>query len=49
MTPMPIEQALSDARFAGLKRELAPQASFDSIALCHTEHEIAEIRHRANP
>jgi acetoin utilization deacetylase AcuC-like enzyme len=42
-----IEQALSAEKFPELKRELAPQASFDAIALCHSEHEIAEIRHRA--
>ena len=42
-----IERALSGDRFAGLKREAAPKATFDSIALCHAEHVIAEIRHIA--
>jgi acetoin utilization deacetylase AcuC-like enzyme len=42
-----IEQVLGQERFQYLVRELAPRASFETIALCHSEHEIAEIRHRA--
>jgi acetoin utilization deacetylase AcuC-like enzyme len=42
-----IEHVLGGERFQFLQRELAPEASFDSVALCHSEHEIAEIRHRA--
>jgi acetoin utilization deacetylase AcuC-like enzyme len=42
-----IEQVLGHERFQFLSRDLAPRASFETIALCHSEHEIAEIRHRA--
>jgi acetoin utilization deacetylase AcuC-like enzyme len=42
-----IEQVLGQERFQFLTRDLAPRASFETIALCHSEHEIAEIRHRA--
>ncbi len=42
-----IEQVLGQERFQFLSRELAPRAEFETIALCHSEHEIAEIRHRA--
>jgi acetoin utilization deacetylase AcuC-like enzyme len=42
-----IEQVLGQERFQFLSRDLAPCASFETIALCHSEHEIAEIRHRA--
>ena len=42
-----IEQVLGQERFQFLSRDLAPRASFETIALCHSEHEIAEIRHRA--
>jgi len=42
-----IEQVLGQERFQFLSREQAPRAAFDTIALCHSEHEIAEIRHRA--
>jgi acetoin utilization deacetylase AcuC-like enzyme len=42
-----INHVLSEQRFSNLRRELAPSASFETIALCHTEHEISEIRHLA--
>ena len=42
-----IEQVLGQERFQFLSREQAPRASFETIALCHSEHEIAEIQHRA--
>jgi acetoin utilization deacetylase AcuC-like enzyme len=42
-----IDAVLSEARFQPLQRALAPEASFDAIALCHSEHEIGEIRHMA--
>jgi acetoin utilization deacetylase AcuC-like enzyme len=42
-----IEEVLAAERFQYLTRELAPQGSFDSVALCHSEHEISEIRHLA--
>jgi acetoin utilization deacetylase AcuC-like enzyme len=42
-----IEQVLGQERFQFLTRDQAPRASFETIALCHSEHEIAEIRHRA--
>src|SRR5579871_746428 len=42
-----IEQVLGHERFQFLSRDLAPRAEFETIALCHSEHEIAEIRHRA--
>jgi len=42
-----IEQVLGEERFQFLSRDLAPRASFETIALCHSEHEIAEIQHRA--
>jgi acetoin utilization deacetylase AcuC-like enzyme len=42
-----IEQVLGQERFQFMSRDLAPRASFETIALCHSEHEIAEIRHRA--
>lgn len=42
-----IDKVLGADRFAELTRTLAPEATFDMVALCHSEHEIAEIRHRA--
>jgi acetoin utilization deacetylase AcuC-like enzyme len=42
-----IDKALGGERFASLTRALAPEASFDMVALCHSELEIGEIRHRA--
>jgi acetoin utilization deacetylase AcuC-like enzyme len=42
-----IERTLDKERFQFLQRDLAPLASYETIALCHTEHEIAELRHRA--
>lgn len=42
-----INEVLTTERFQTLARDLAPEASFDTIALCHSEHEIEEIRHRA--
>jgi acetoin utilization deacetylase AcuC-like enzyme len=42
-----IDKVLGAERFGGLTRTLAPEATFDMVALCHSEHEIAEIRHRA--
>ena len=42
-----IEQVLNGERFQFLQRELAPEASLDDVALCHSEHEIGEIRHLA--
>jgi acetoin utilization deacetylase AcuC-like enzyme len=42
-----IDKVLGTERFAPLQRVLAPEATFDMVALCHSEHEIGEIRHRA--
>ncbi|MDQ8731986.1 histone deacetylase family protein [Bradyrhizobium sp. LHD-71] len=42
-----IDQVLNGERFQFLQRDLAPEASFDTIALCHSEYEIGEIRHLA--
>ncbi|MEZ5763376.1 MAG: histone deacetylase family protein [Xanthobacteraceae bacterium] len=42
-----IERALGGERFAALTRAEAPEVSLDTAALCHSEYEIAEIRHRA--
>ncbi len=42
-----IEQVLGQERFQFLRRDLAPRAELETIALCHSEHEIAEIHHRA--
>src|SRR5262245_33484462 len=42
-----IEEALAGERFQFLARELAPQGSFDNVALCHSEYQISEIRHLA--
>jgi acetoin utilization deacetylase AcuC-like enzyme len=42
-----IDDLLADARFADLARLAAPEATFEMLALCHSEHEIEEIRHIA--
>ncbi len=42
-----IDKVLGAERFSALTRTLAPEATFDMVALCHSEHEIGEIRHRA--
>lgn len=42
-----IDEALGSERFQFLQRALAPEATLDSVALCHSEHEISEIRHLA--
>jgi acetoin utilization deacetylase AcuC-like enzyme len=42
-----VEEVLAAERFQYLVRELAPEGSFDSVALCHSEHQIGEIRHLA--
>jgi acetoin utilization deacetylase AcuC-like enzyme len=42
-----IDEVLNGERFQFLQRATAPEASFDTIALCHSELEIGEIRHRA--
>jgi len=36
-----INHALSHERFGSLRRELAPSASYETVALCHTEHEVS--------
>ena len=42
-----IDEVLNGERFQFLKRASAPEASFDTVALCHSELEIGEIRHLA--
>ena len=42
-----IEEVLTGERFQYLARERAPEGSFDSAALCHSEYQIGEIRHLA--
>ncbi len=42
-----VEAALSADRFNGLKRDLAPEGTLESVALCHNEHYIEELRHIA--
>src|ERR1700730_1743475 len=42
-----IERVLGQERFQFLTPSQAPRASVETIAPCHSEHEIAEIRHRA--
>jgi acetoin utilization deacetylase AcuC-like enzyme len=40
-----IEEVLAEDRFKPLARGEAPEGSLDSVALCHSEHYIAELRH----
>ncbi len=42
-----VEAALSADRFNSLQRDLAPEGTFESVALCHNEHYIEELRHIA--
>jgi len=42
-----IEQVLGESRFDKLVREQAPEGTLDSVALCHNEHYISELRHIA--
>ena len=42
-----VEAALSDPRFATLVRDEAPLGQLDSVALCHNDHYIDELRHVA--
>jgi acetoin utilization deacetylase AcuC-like enzyme len=42
-----IAQVLAEDRFNALARELAPEGSLDSVALCHNEHYVGELRHIA--
>jgi acetoin utilization deacetylase AcuC-like enzyme len=42
-----IDKVLTEDRFKGLARGEAPKGSLDSVALCHSEHYIAELRHRS--
>ncbi|ABA03902.1 histone deacetylase superfamily [Nitrobacter winogradskyi Nb-255] len=40
-----IDEVLTADHFKDLARGEAPQGSLDSVALCHNEHYIAELRH----
>ena len=40
-----IEEVLTGDRFRNLTRGEAPEGSLDSVALCHNEHYIGELRH----
>src|ERR1700719_4549286 len=42
-----IDQVLSESRFDKLTRQQAPEGSLDSVALCHNEHYVEELRHIA--
>ncbi len=42
-----VEAVLSEARFDSLKRDLAPEGTLESVALCHNEHYVEELRHIA--
>ncbi|HLZ01907.1 MAG TPA: histone deacetylase family protein [Bradyrhizobium sp.] len=42
-----IAEALSEERFNALARAEAPEGDLDSVALCHGEHYITELRHVA--
>jgi len=42
-----VNQTLSEDRFKTLMRGEAPEGSLDSVALCHNEHYIDELRHIA--
>lgn len=42
-----VEAGLAEDRFNILKRELAPEGTLESVALCHNEHYIEELRHVA--
>ena len=42
-----INQVLAEDRFKNLVRGEAPKGSLDSVALCHNEHYIGELRHIA--
>ncbi|MBB5048853.1 acetoin utilization deacetylase AcuC-like enzyme [Rhodopseudomonas rhenobacensis] len=39
-----VNQGLAEARFGALQRAEAPEADLDTIALCHTDHHIVELR-----
>lgn len=40
-----IDEVLTGDRFRNLTRGEAPEGSLDSVALCHNEHYIGELRH----
>jgi acetoin utilization deacetylase AcuC-like enzyme len=42
-----IDQVLGESRFDNLTRQQAPEGSLDSVALCHNEHYVEELRHIA--
>jgi acetoin utilization deacetylase AcuC-like enzyme len=42
-----VEEALAAPQFNDLVRERAPEGSLDTVALCHNEHYIDELRHIA--
>jgi acetoin utilization deacetylase AcuC-like enzyme len=42
-----IEEVLAEDRFKALIRAEAPEGDLDSVALCHGEHYITELRHVA--
>ncbi|KQW20720.1 acetoin utilization protein [Afipia sp. Root123D2] len=42
-----VEEALAAPQFNDLVREPAPEGSLDTVALCHNEHYIDELRHIA--
>ena len=42
-----VGEALSEERFNRLVRAEAPEGTLDSVALCHNEHYVTELRHIA--
>jgi acetoin utilization deacetylase AcuC-like enzyme len=42
-----VAEVLGEARFDALTRAEAPEGDLDSVALCHSEHYITELRHIA--
>jgi acetoin utilization deacetylase AcuC-like enzyme len=42
-----VAEVLGDDRFSALTRAEAPEGNLDSVALCHSEHYIGELRHVA--
>ena len=42
-----VSEALSEERFNRLVRADAPEGTLDSVALCHNEHYVTELRHIA--
>ena len=42
-----VAEVLAEDRFKPLVRGEAPEGNLDSVALCHSEHYIGELRHIA--